>query len=118
MNTAVGKITAEDIFDTVSRYLCEHPTRKILWNFLQADGSGISSEDFLRLQSRIKSLSRLPEKRAVAIVVAREIGYGLARLSAAYAQIVGMDVDYNVFYTLKEAEAWLSRQDDGQGQAP
>jgi hypothetical protein len=104
---AAGEITVDDIFDAVRNYLMDSPTHKFLWNFIEADGSKIKSGDFQKMHVKISGLSNMGECRKVAVVVSRDIGFGLSRLSATYAECAGINAEHNVFRNLEDALTWL-----------
>ena len=108
--TARGKITVEDLIKTAERYLSDTPTRKVLWHCLEADASEITGPEFERFQQTVSGLSGASSKRRIAIVVSRELGYGLSRLCEAYAEISGVRAEYYVTYMLEEAMAWLNEE--------
>ena len=112
INTATGKITIDDIINAARGYLSKSPTSRVLWNFLQADGSEISSDEFQRLQRVVSGLPAASMKRKIAVVVSREVGYGLSRVSQACAQIPGVQAEYHIVYSLDEAMAWLKEGEE------
>jgi hypothetical protein len=109
---ASGEITVDDIFNATRKYLMDSPTHKLLWNFMEADGSKITSGDFQKMHVKISGLSNILECRKVAVVVSRDIGFGLSRLSATYADCAGINAEHNVFRALEEALAWLEAQQE------
>jgi hypothetical protein len=48
-------------------------------------------------------------KNIIAIVILRELGYGLSRQSEIYAVISGIQAKYHIMRTLEEAMTWLKR---------
>jgi hypothetical protein len=104
---ATGKITAGDMFAAAQKYLADNPTGKVLWNFMEADGAHIKSEDFRNLHIKISRLPNIQKNKKIALVVSRDVGYGLSRLSAIYAEQAGIKAEFNVFRSLEEAMKWL-----------
>lgn len=111
-NTAYGPISIDEIIAAIKEYLAGDPTRKVLWNFLQADGSGITSEDLIRLQEVVRQITPAGKRRKVAIVVSRDLGFGLSRMAESRAEMAGISADYYVTRRLEEAMAWLEVHND------
>jgi hypothetical protein len=105
--TAKGEISAYDIYNAVHQSLTGHATGKYLLDFTAADGSGISGDSFRELHIKISMLPDMSEDRKIAVVVSRNVGYGLARLSKSYFEISGIQGDYRIFRKLDEAVKWL-----------
>ena len=107
INTATGTILIGDILAAVKGYLSQPPTRRVLWNFLEADGSGISSKDLEQLQTMVAALPGASTKRKIAVVIHRDLGFGLSRASGTYAEIAGVQAEHHIVRTLDEAMSWL-----------
>lgn len=110
VNTAVGRISAEDILDAIKTYLRQGPTRRVLWNFLDADGSAISGDALMKLHEDAKRVIRSDDERKIAMVVSRDLGFGLARMSEIYKEISGINSRYHITRSVEEAMAWLTGQ--------
>jgi hypothetical protein len=107
-----GEVTIDEIYAVARTYLSDIPTNKVLWNFCEADGSEIPTADFRKFHSKIARLPNIPKDRKVAVVVSSAIGFGLSRLSAAYAESAGTGARYSTFRSLEDAMQWLEQSDD------
>jgi hypothetical protein len=107
VNTAEGLLTIEDLMAAVEAYLTGEPTTKVLWDFCRVDGAGILTEDMIRLQDMVRRLTPTATKRRVAVVVARDLGFGLSRMAGSQAEIIGVTADYYVTRSIEDAMAWL-----------
>jgi hypothetical protein len=103
-----GHITADDIFDATQKYLADRPTSRILWDYMEADGAGISSDDLQAILTRIVGLPNIGETRKIAVVVARYIGHVISHLSSIYFSQAGTGADFRIFHSLPEAMEWLT----------
>ena len=101
VNNAEGVLTIDEIIGAVKAYLADDPTSKVLWDFYRADGSGISTEDLIKLQDIVRRTAPKNVKRKVAIVVSRDLGFGISRMAESQAGIAGITADY---YNLDEIE--------------
>ena len=107
VNTAEGVLTIDEIIDAVKSYLSDNPSSKVLWDFSRADGAGISLEDLMLLYDIVRRTATENVKRKVAIVVSRDVGFGISRMAESQAGIAGITADYNVTRSLEDAMTWL-----------
>ena len=107
VNTAEGVLTIDEIIDAVKSYLSDNPTSKVLWDFSRADGAGISLEDLMLLYDIVRRTATENVKRKVAIVVSRDVGFGISRMAESQAGIAGITADYYVTRSLEDAMTWL-----------
>ena len=108
VNTAIGRITAEDILNTAKTYLSQGATRLVLWDFTHADGSAISGDALMRLHEDAKIFIQTTEERRIAIVINRDLGFGLARVAEAYKEISGIKSRYHITRSVEDAMEWLT----------
>jgi hypothetical protein len=107
INTAEGPLVIDDIIAAVTDYLESDATTKVLWDFRHADGSAIQLDDLIQLQHIVRRKAAGKAKRKVALVVARDLGFGLSRMAGSQAEIAGIEVAYYVTRKLEDAMAWL-----------
>lgn len=107
VNTAKGVLKVEEILSATKGYLAENPTGKVLWDFLDADGSDISSAEIQKFFEILSTHPNVSKQRKVAFVVSRDLGYGLLRMSEAYAKIESIPAEYHITPSLEEAIQWL-----------
>jgi hypothetical protein len=112
INIAYGPISIDDIVATITAYLSGETTGKVLWNFMQADGAAIVSEDLIHLQDVVRRIAPTGKRRKVAIVVSRDLGFGLSRMAESRAEIAEINADYYITRRLEEALAWLEVPSD------
>jgi len=107
INTAEGPLVIDDIIAAVTGYLEGDATSKVLWDLRRADGSAIQMEDLIQLQDIVRRKAAGKAKRQVAIVVARDLGFGISRMAGSQAEIADIQVEYFVTRSLEDAMAWL-----------
>jgi hypothetical protein len=105
--TATGKISFQEIKDTISQYSKQKVTKNVLLNFIQANASEISIEEFKSIHYH--SLGQFPnnQNRKIAVVVGNQLGFGISRMSETYGQITNPNNRYRTFYSTQEALNWL-----------
>lgn len=104
-----GEVTADEIAAHARRYLEEGPTSKVLWDYREAEGSGITANDLVRMQASLKDLPFSAKKRRLAVLVEHDLAYGLSRMAITYGELSEMPVDYFVTRSEEEAMDWLNR---------
>jgi len=112
INTAYGPTSIDEIIAAIKTYLSGENTGKVLWNFMQADGAAIVSDDLIHLQDVVRRIAPTGKRRKVAIVVSRDLGFGLSRMAESRAEMADINADYYVTRRLEEALAWLEVPSD------
>ncbi|MBN2429751.1 MAG: hypothetical protein JXK94_15560 [Deltaproteobacteria bacterium] len=107
LNKASGPLTIEDLVGAAKKYLSKDPTGKVLWDLKEADGSALSRGDLQEFHHHLSELPTISQKRKIAIVVSRTLGYGLSRMSEAYATSEAIPAEYYITYSIEEAMSWL-----------
>jgi len=110
VNIARGVLTKDDILKAVKFYLSEEPTGKVLWDFQRADGSGISSADIRDFYETLGKFPMIAKPRKIALVVSRDLGRGLTRMSETYAKIEAIPGEYHITHSTEEAMLWLGAE--------
>ena len=77
-----------------------------LWDFRDADLTSLDSPTIKEMALHSAKFPPGINDVKVAFVASRELEYGLSRMFEAYS--MGEKTTVSVFYTLEEAEAWLS----------
>ena len=78
-----------------------------LWDFRDADLSSLDSSTIAEMAQHSAKFPPGINDVKVAFVANRELEYGLSRMFEAYSMDVNTNV--SVFYTLTDAETWLSK---------
>lgn len=103
-----GKLSTSDIIDKLKDYYTgDKITKYVMWNFIKAEVSAITSSDLRKILYYTKEYahSRLGGKSA--LVVSKDLGYGLARIFEAFVEIEKFPFELKTFRTLTEAREWL-----------
>jgi len=106
---ASGEISGEDIVTALQKILTDADFKKgmdILWDFRAVNSTLIETQQILDIVNFIKSNqdARGSDYR-VALVVSRDLSYGLARMYEAYSQ--GSPFKIQIFKEMSAAENWL-----------
>jgi hypothetical protein len=103
-----GVLTADEIQYEIQQIYKNMPTDNHLWDLLKADPSSLSSADIIKLAELPKKIAPDRKGGKTAIVTIKDIGFGLSRMYAMYAEAAGQSVDIKVFRSMEEAHEWLN----------
>ncbi|MBN2369343.1 MAG: hypothetical protein JXO72_02530 [Vicinamibacteria bacterium] len=110
VHTCTGKLTAQDILDEIKSFYEGDPTPCDIWDFEQADASGVTAADVECISRIAQSYLPLSWIGRTALVSTGSLTYGLSRMYEAYAEIASTGVEVRVFKTSAEAESWLAQE--------
>ena len=108
--TATGSIEVKDLQGSL-REMTEaaefRPGADIVWDFRKAEAADLTPD---RLRDMVSFVSGIQEARGsdykVAIVVARNVDFGLARMYEAFSD--ELPCELRVFMNLEDADAWMT----------
>ena len=105
-----GSLNKEIILDAFDAAVSDERYKKgmgRLWDFRDADLSSLDSSTIAEMAQHSAKFPPGINDVKVAFVANRELEYGLSRMFEAYSMDVNTNV--SVFYTLMDAETWLSK---------
>ena len=110
---ARGKMTADDFRKWRLSYYSGTVTRDILWDLIEADFSGIASNDIQEHAKRIKeNVSDVREGGKTAIYVDENyLALGLCRMREIYGEMEDTPIEIRTFTDMDEAMEWLGIKD-------
>ena len=103
----IGKAVPEEILATIASVYEGEPTLHQLWDFTEATVHHIPAET---IREFVKSVSERMHRREggkSALVSSEDIGFGLARVYSAVAEINDLKIEVGAFRTVEEALAWI-----------
>ncbi len=103
----VGKVTADDFHKWTATYYAGPTTLLNLWDLREADLSHIGSDDLIDDAERSKKFGHVRQGGKTAVVSDKALEFGIARMRAVYAEIVGMPFEFQVFQSMEDALKWL-----------
>ena len=105
--TVNGQLTADEIIERVEEFYTKHPTKLVLWIMGDVDLSAITSEGIERIIRIAKQNTGKRQEGKTAIVGAKDVEYGLARMYEAHTGFENLPNEYKVFKDVDEAKEWL-----------
>ncbi len=107
IHTVTGDLSVQDVCDELDYYYSGHFTMLILWDVTRADLSSWQKDDIIYLARKVKKYSHLRRDGKTAIVLLRDVDFGISRMYQTYADVEKIDFEINVFRDVNEAKQWL-----------
>ena len=109
--TVTGMPSFEESMEAFRQLYQGKVTQKMLWDFRQANLSGISSN---HIESLLDYIGQHAQKRTngkTAIVVSKDLEYGMSRMIMALTEDKAIPVEIDVFRSIEVALQWLAKED-------
>jgi len=112
--TATGDVTYNEAVNTLGAYTKDGYTRLELFDFSNGTGQSFTSEQIEQVLEMGKAnLDMRPADGKTALVVSKDIDYGLSRVFQTLSEIEGITWEVEVFRSMNEAYEWLSLPQKG-----
>ncbi len=111
IRTVTGSFTFEEIAAAHEESLTQPGITKnmtIIWDLRQADASGIYEEDVIRIVSFFARQNDNRKDYRAALVVSRDLEFGLARVYGVYAETESLPAEIKAFRSYEEALEWAT----------
>lgn len=105
--TVTGAVDADQVCRQILGFLGANPTSRVLWDLRSGTLSMLSATDMQRI---ITDCAEHADKRRggrTAVLCARPVDFGLARMFETLAELYHVPFDIRVFGEHDEAMAWL-----------
>lgn len=106
--TVSGVFTYEDTINALDDFFNNGVTPYLLWDFTNADVSGITQEDMELIIEYAKSNAPLRKNGRTAIVVNHDLAFGLSRMYDTLSEIREHPITHCVFRDMDKAKNWLN----------
>jgi len=109
-NIARGQITYDNFMNWINDYYSGAITKYVLWDFTEADVSGITSKEYEKIAAfvKIKSDQKGGKKGGKsALVHSQDVGFGLGRMFEVFSRMEGIEFEFKSFRSINEAKKWL-----------
>jgi hypothetical protein len=107
VHTVTGQPTYESIIQALSLAYAQSPTKSILWDASQAELSHLDGESWRRIMKKAKTFAPLRQEGKTAVVVGRNVDFGMGRMLEAFADIEETEFEFKVFRSIETATQWL-----------
>ena len=101
--TATGEILADDMIEVIEKLYSTEPTRFIIWDLAEADGTYFKSEDIDRVIDVVSKYSHKRVGGKTILVASSVFAYGMSRMYQSKVEHNQMKIDYHVTRTMEEA---------------
>ena len=103
----VGPVSLQDACDELDRYYAGPFTKLILWDLTRAGISSYKTEHIIALVRKVKQYHHLRKGGKTAMVISKDLNYGLTRMYQAHAEGEELDFEIRVFRDMEKAKEWL-----------
>lgn len=109
---ATGKISSNEIVETIESFYKKQPSENVLWDFRYADLKALIFSDELEnvTTSFFKSNRKLKKAGKTAIVAPNDLWFSIARMYAKFAKIKNLSYIIQIFRFMDEAIKWLGEE--------
>ena len=107
IHTVSGQLTVQDVRDALDRYYSGSVTMLILWDLTKVDLSSWATNQIVFLAKKVKEYSHLRIGGKTAVVIAKDLNFGIMRMYEAYAESEEIDFETRVFRDMEKAKEWL-----------
>jgi hypothetical protein len=109
---ATGKISSNEIVETIESFYKKQPSNNVLWDFRYADLEALIFSN--QLENITTSFTKLNWKlqggRKTAIVASADLWFSVARMYAKFAEIKNLSHIIQIFRFMDEAIKWLGSE--------
>lgn len=104
-----GKLETDDITGKLKEYYAgDKITLNVIWVFNESDVSDITSSDLRRILFHTKKYAHSRSGGKTALVVSKDLGYGLARIFETFVDYEPFPFEVRSFRSMNEAKEWLN----------
>ena len=107
IHTVSGSLTVQVVYDELDRYYAGPVTMHILWDVTRADLSSWETDQIVSLVKKVKEHSHVRAGGKTAIVISKNLDFGISRMYQAYAEREKIDFEIGVFRDIEKAVLWL-----------
>ena len=107
VKTVTGKFSADEMIEVIENFYITQPTKYVIWDFIEADGTQISSNDIETINHTISKYSYKRIGGKTALVVSRDYGFGMSRMHQASAENHGINIKYYITRNMEDARRWI-----------
>lgn len=113
VKTVTGKVSTHEMIGVIEKFYSDQPTKYVIWNFMEADGTQISPKDIETINRTISKHSYKRIGGKTALVVSRDYAYGMSRLHQVSAENHGINITYYITRNMEDAVRWISLKNQG-----
>ena len=106
--TVSGILTCEEIIHALEDFFKHGCTPDLLWDFTDAHPSGITQSEMEQIIIVAKSYAHLRKNGRTALVVNRDLSFGLSRMYETLSEVKEHPIHHRVFRDMDKALAWLT----------
>lgn len=102
-----GKMLFEQVIDEITQFYENGLTQNTIWDFTDADGRHITSDEIQKIASHTKEFGHLRENGKTAFIISSSLAYGLGRMYDSLSQVLNHPVKHGIFRSFDDAISWV-----------
>jgi hypothetical protein len=106
--TAIGNISWQEITNSLREFYKSGFTTNLLWDFTQADFTGIQSDNIRMIITTSMSLAPLRKNGKTAIVASSAYANALIRQYEIISEVNKHPINHGIFNRVEEAMEWFN----------
>lgn len=108
--TAIGKISSNEIIETIRSFYEKQPSNKVIWDFRYAGLEALIFSNELEIISNsfFKTCLKMQKVGKTAIVASTDLWFSFARTYAKFAEVKNLSHIIRIFRFIDEAIKWLA----------
>lgn len=103
-----GELSTKEAINFAIKSYTKHPKPLVLWDLTEASLSKIKKDEIITLADQIKNVRTNSARGKAAFVTHATGDFGILRMYEAYAELKNDLIEYEIFYDIQAARAWLS----------
>ena len=111
INTVSGVPDADYYMRSIKVNLDENPLKFVVWDYIAADLSGMTNQDFQNVMSFSVKHPNSYIHEKVALILPTDLSYGLGRMFEAFGENHGAPWQLKPFRSAEEAFRWIDVPD-------
>ena len=104
-----GELGLPRLLHALKELYAGDPPRHVLWDLRRGSLAGLTDQEMDQLKEFIKEHGKVRQGGKAAVVVSRDVDFGIARMIQLSGEIFPFEVE--VFRSMAEAEKWLAQAD-------
>lgn len=110
--TAIGKISSNEIIETIESLYEKQPSNNVIWDFRYADLEALIFSNELEsiANSFFKTSLKLQKVGKTAIVAGTDLWFSIARMYAKFGEVKNLSHIIWIFRFMDEAIKWLASE--------
>ena len=105
--SVVGAATFGEIWEQTRIFLCDKPSRLVLWDFTEGTVASVSSGEVQKIAGLGSNISSKIKGGKAALLAPKDIDFGISRIFQVFSEMRNFPFEIDVFRDMSTAQEWL-----------